>query len=455
MRLSSYVLRNVTRNARRTMLTVLSIGVSMGLVVLLRTFVTELYRGVDASDGIPRLVTRHRTSLGLLIPVRHGEKIRALPGVRAVTPLNWFGGTYVDQEPRNFFARFSVDPQTFFDVYSEYGTETPEQLEAFRRERVACLAGGVLMDRFGWKVGDRITFMGDIYPVDLELTIRGVLRGPEEAWVIFHHKYLEESVGATLGVGTFTTLASDAAMLPAMIEEIDGMFRNSDAETRTETEKAFNLSFIEMLGNIRLLLGSITGVVVFAILLVAAGTMAMAVRERTREIAVLKAIGYARGTIARLLVAEGMLVALAGGGLGMGVTMLLLPRPNLFFAFAGGATTGVVLLIGALVLGALLPERLASETRWRLTTRVQHVLWNFGPWIALVAGLAVMGGLVAAIPAKDWTAFSGGFFTGMTVQPRTIGLCAAITLAIGVFSSVLPAWNASRVSVLEGLGDEG
>lgn len=455
MRLSSYVLRNVTRNARRTLLTILSIGVSMGLVVILRTFVTEIYRGVDASDGIPRIVTRHRTSLGLLIPVRHGEKIRALPGVRAVTPLNWFGGTYKNQEQANFFPRFSVDPETFFSVYTEFRAETPEHLEAFQRERTACLVGRALMERYGWKLGDRIQLMGDIYPVDLDFTIRGVMRGPDEQWMIFHHKYLEESLGRTLGVGTFTTLAEDTSLLPALIEQIDAMFRNSDAETRTETEKAFNLSFIEMLGNIQFLMSSITGVVVFAILLVAAGTMAMAVRERTREIAVLKAIGFQRGTIALLLVAEGMLISFAGGALGIGASALLIPRPRLFLAFGAGAALFVVLLLFTLVLGAVLPERLASDTRWRFPTLLQRLLWNFGPWIALAFGLAVAAFLLAVLPAKDWMAFSGGFFAGMTVVPRTMLLCAGITLAIGLFSSVLPAWNASRVSVLEGLGDEG
>lgn len=293
MTLLSFVWKNMARNRRRTVLTVLSIALSLFLLSTLMTVLTELERESEGGDQHLRLVVRRASSLGDPLPEAYLEKLKRVPGVRLVSVLSWFGGIYVDE--RNFFANFGCDPETIFPMWNE-NRIPPEQLRAFQKERTAAVAGRKLAERFKWRLGDTITLQGTIHPIDLEFTLRGIYTGLDETAFFFHHAYLEEALGRPGKVGTFWLKAASAADVPRIAERVDAMFKNSDAETKTETERAFQLGFVAMLGNVKSLVASISSVVVFTILLVTANTMAMAIRERAREIAILKTLGFRRGS---------------------------------------------------------------------------------------------------------------------------------------------------------------
>jgi putative ABC transport system permease protein len=309
----AFIWKNITRNRRRTVLTILSIALSLFLLSTLMTVLTELGRESPDGDQHLRLVVRRASSLGDPLPESYLDKLKRVPGVRMVHPLSWFGGLYVDE--RNFFANFGCDPETLFPMFNE-NRLPPEQLSAFKKERTAAVAGRKLAERFKWRLGDKITLLGTIYPVDLEFTLRGIYTGLDETAFFFHHAYLDEALGRPGKVGTFWLKAASAAEVPVIAERVDAMFKNSDAETKTETERAFQLGFVAMLGNIKTLISSISSVVVFTILLVTANTMAMSIRERAREIAILKTLGFTRRRLLGLLVAESAGIALAGGLLG-------------------------------------------------------------------------------------------------------------------------------------------
>jgi putative ABC transport system permease protein len=309
----AFVWKNITRNRRRTVLTILSIALSLFLLSTLMTVLTELGRESPDGDQHLRLVVRRASSLGDPLPESYLDRLKRVPGVRMVHALSWFGGIYVDE--RNFFANFGCDPETLFLMFNE-NRVPPEQLAAFKKERTAAVAGRKLAERFKWRLGDKITLQGTIYPVDLEFTLRGIYTGLDETAFFFHHAYLDEALGRPGKVGTFWLKAASAAEVPVIAERVDAMFKNSDAETKTETERAFQLGFVAMLGNIKTLISSISSVVVFTILLVTANTMAMSIRERAREIAILKTLGFTRRRLLGLLVAESAGIALAGGLLG-------------------------------------------------------------------------------------------------------------------------------------------
>jgi putative ABC transport system permease protein len=309
----AFIWKNITRNRRRTVLTILSIALSLFLLSTLMTVLTELGRESPDGDQHLRLVVRRASSLGDPLPESYLDKLKRVPGVRMVHTLSWFGGLYVDE--RNFFANFGCDPETLFPMFNE-NRLPPEQLSAFKKERTAAVAGRKLAERFKWRLGDKITLLGTIYPVDLEFTLRGIYTGLDETAFFFHHAYLDEALGRPGKVGTFWLKAASAAEVPVIAERVDSMFKNSDAETKTETERAFQLGFVAMLGNIKTLISSISSVVVFTILLVTANTMAMSIRERAREIAILKTLGFTRRRLLGLLVAESAGIALAGGLLG-------------------------------------------------------------------------------------------------------------------------------------------
>jgi len=252
------------------------------------------------------------------MPAYYREKIRAIPGVAQVVPENWFGGNYKDaNKSQNFFAQFGTDPEEFFKVYPEWKIP-PDQLEAWQKDRAGAIVDQGLAKKYGWKVGDHIIIQGATFPVDLELTIRGIYT-PDAATnsLYYNQKYVEEAVAFLKGqTGFFSILAQSPEDVPKIQSAVDEMFRNSPQPTKTETEKAFALGFVSMLGNVKAFILSICMAVVFAILLVSANTMAMSIRERTREVAVLKTLGFTRRTILSLFVGEAVTLSLAGGILG-------------------------------------------------------------------------------------------------------------------------------------------
>ena len=371
LRLAPLVIRNVLRNRRRTLLTLASSAVSLSLLALLLAIYQGFFYGEDSSPSEAlRLICRHRVSLTQPLPASHQARLEAVPGVRGVSAWTWFQGVYV--EPKNFFARFAVDADRIFDLRSDWSAP-PEQLKAFKQQRTACAIGEKIANEYKIKVGDRVTIVGDIYAVTLELTVAAVFKHPPNTeCLIFHRDYLSEllPVGSSTrdSVGTYMLLAEKPADVPRIARAIDAMFDNSPYPTRTESEKEFGRSFLAFLGNIKLFLAAICGAVTFTILLVSANTVAMAVRERTREVAILRTLGYTPGEILQLVLAESVLISLLGGLAGLGLGWLLaraIAAGTAGFGFQGikWQAAAIVLGIAALIglLAALVPALAASR----------------------------------------------------------------------------------------------
>ena len=451
MDLFLYMVKSAFRNPRRTGLTAVSLAISMSLVVILQTILLEITKPVGIDESIPRIVVRHRTALTLSLPRPYERKLERVPGIVAVTPMDWFGGIWKDDRFENFFPRFAVDPNNFFDVYIDYKPDTPEMLRAFQNERRGAMIGRKLATRHGFKLGDTITIKGDIYPVDLEVRVVGFFDGPQSDWLIFQLKYLDELLGETVRPGSFFALVESPARVDSILPEIEAMFRNSDAEVKAETEKAFQLSFVEMLGNVKLLINSLVSVVVFAVVMIAASTMALAIRDHTREVATLKAIGFTRPIILGLIVGEGMVVSLVGGGIGLFLSWLLLPQPSWMLAAIGGLVVAGGLGLPMLLLSVILPEVSTGGRIQRALAGARRVMVEYGPPVSIMTGVIVMLLLLQVVPPMDWFTFSGGAIQSFNMRNETLVLGVWITLGVGLISSIIPAWQASRLSVLDGL----
>lgn len=375
MTLTGFVRKNAFRNKLRSGLTVLSMAFSLALLSFLMSMWQAFYgNNLRSEQSAQRLIVRHKVSLANLLPGSYREKIQRIPGVVKVIPMNWFGGTYKDSTPKNFFARFGTDPDDFFDVYPEL--EIPkDQLDAWKKDRAGAVADAELAKKYGWKIGDRIVLQGDIYPIQLELTLRGIFTAklPNNS-LYFNEKYVEEGVKfAKDQAGFYGILVDSPQNVDRVSHDVDAMFANAPEPTRTETEKAFGLSFLAMLGNVKAFILVISSAAVFTILLVSGNTMAMSIRERTREVAVLKTMGFTRKVILTLFVAESAAVGLLGGILGTLFALLLItvgtkvPQAgNLFviaqhfWMFTAPTAIGVAILAG--FLSSAIPAYGASRT---------------------------------------------------------------------------------------------
>jgi putative ABC transport system permease protein len=371
MTLTRFVTKNAFRNKRRSILTVLSIAFSLLLLTLMMTIWRGFYLDQGSAESSQRLVVRHRVSLTFSLPGYYRDKIRAVPGVEAVVPISWFGGLYKDNKPENFFAQFGTDPDEFFKVYRDLALP-PDQVLAWQRDRQGVIVDSALATKYGWKLGDRIVLQGTIYPVNLELIVRGIYHSnPDNKSVYFNTKYVEEAVAFFKGqAGTFTILAATPADVSKVASTVDDMFRNSPQPTKAESEKAFGLEFVAMMGNVKAFILSICSAVVFATLLVSANTMAMTIRERTREVAVLKTLGFTRRGVLSLFVSEAVALSLVGGVIGAGLGWVLVygltHSPQFFSFFPMKVTFGIgvtALLTSAVVglLSAALPSYHASQ----------------------------------------------------------------------------------------------
>jgi putative ABC transport system permease protein len=318
MTLISFVMRNTFRNKRRSILTMLSISFSLLLLTLMVSIWRTFYIDVGAPDSAKRVITRDRVSLAFFLPAYYRDKIRSLPGVVAVAPMTWFGGRYKDDRPENFFAQLATDPDEYLKVASDK-IIPPDQVLAWQRDRAGALVDVTLANKYGWKIGDKITLLGTIFEVNPELTIRGIYhRDPPQNALYFNAKYLEEAIPWFKGqAGWYSTQLAKPDDVARVSSEIDDMFRNSPEQTKTESEKAFQLSFVATLGNVKAFILGICGAVVFTILLVSANTMAMSVRSRTREVALLKTLGFTRRSVLSLFVFEAVALAVLGGVLGV------------------------------------------------------------------------------------------------------------------------------------------
>jgi len=370
------IFRNAFRHKLRTALTILGIVIAVLAFGLLQTVVDAWYTGVNASSAT-RLITRNAISLIFPLPITYEDKIRHVPGVSTVSRSNWFGGIYIDK--RNFFAQFATDAQPFFELYPEYHL-APDQMKAFVLDRKGCVVGRKLAQTYGWKLGDTIPLRGTIFPGNWEFVIRGIYEGAEaktdESQFIFHWDYLNESIKKTSPrranqVGIYLVGINDADRAAEISREIDAMFRNSLAETLTETEKAFALGFISMVEAIVAAIRIVSFVIIVIIMAVMANTMAMSARERTSEYATLKALGFGPVYVQTLIYGESLLIALSGGLLGIIATVPLVRgfgavMVKLFPVFQFSPTTlamqvGAVLVMG--IVAAAVPAVRASRVR--------------------------------------------------------------------------------------------
>ena len=379
--------KNALRNRRRSALTIASMAFSLCLLGVL----FALYRGLFLAPTTPgqelRLVTHHKVSITQSMPLSYEDRIRRVPGVRDTSVWQWFGGTYKDaRDSKNFFARFSVEPDHFFNVFQEI--EIPDdQKQAFVHLRTGAIASSDLASSLGWKLGQKIFLTGDIFPVNPELTLVGIFNDPDATQTLFFsQEYLREMLGAGSPqqdqIGAFEVQADSPEAVKQIGPAIDAMFENSTAPTKTESEQAFGLQFISFLGNVKMFLMTICAAVTFTILLVSANTVAMSVRERVRETGILKTLGYTPRAILLMILGE----------------------------------AGVISLIGA-VLGLAIASQLTSL-------------------------VAKAGGFLS-------------FLSTLAITPDVAALCLAIALVIGVASSFIPAWSASRASILDALRNAG
>jgi putative ABC transport system permease protein len=325
MFLLKLLLRNAFRHKLRTFLTILSITIAILAFGLLRTFISAWYAGVAASSA-SRLVTRNSISLIFPLPLSYKEKIRQIEGVKQVSWGTWFGGIYIDE--KNFFANFAVDPRTYLDLYPEFAL-TPDQREAFFRERKSFVAGRKLAERFKWRIGDTVVLRGTIFPGNWEFVLRGIYRGKDETvdetQFFFHWDYLNETLKKTVSiradqVGWYMIGITQPDRSTTVALAIDKAFKNSLAETITETEKAFQLSFISMSEAIIIAIQLVSIVIIIIIIAVAANTMAMTARERIGEYAIFKTLGYTGLPIATMIIGESMVISLIGGVFGVVLT---------------------------------------------------------------------------------------------------------------------------------------
>ena len=374
------VFRNAFRHKLRTTLTVVGIIVAITAFGMLRTIVDAWYAGANASSSA-RLVTRSSVSLVFSLPLNYAQKIRQVPGVTSVGWANWFGGVY--QTERNFFAQFAISP-SYLDMYPEFVLSDAER-KAFVADRVGAIAGRKLADKFGWKVGDQIPIRGTIYPGTWTFTLRGIYEGAEEgtdtSTFFFHFDYLNESVKRQFPrrgdqAGVFIEQLRDPDEAAAVSQAIDTTFRNSLAETLTETEKAFQLGFVAMSEAILLAIQAVSYVVIVIIMAVMANTMAMTARERYGEYATFKALGFSNGFVAMLIFAESLGIAVLGGVLGIAFTFPM---------------------------------------------------------------------------AEAFASTVGSILSGFHVSEETIAMQFAAAVVIGVVAAAIPAWNAARVRIVDGL----
>ena len=384
MKFLSYIFRNARRNPIRSFLTIASTSISLFLMMILVTFFA-INDEVSSTLGVHnRIVTMNSQGFAGVLPITRVAEVAAMDGVVAATPFSWYGGKYGEETMP--FAQFGVDPDTIFTIYDEFKVP-PDQLKAFQEDRAGCVVGRKLAEDRGLKVGDPLPLKGDIYPFDLNLTIRAIYDGPvnrDLRMCMFHWDYLDEGLkrdakGQGSGnAGIIVVKCKNGDVMTSLSRKIDAQYLNSDTPTRTQTEEAFGKMFAEMMGDLQGMMRNIGLAVVFSLFCVSGNAMAMALRERTTEVAVLKAIGFSKGLVIFLVLAEAVLVSGLGG-----------------------------------VLGAI--------------------------------------GSKLLFDVVDISPYSGGFLPFFFISWPTALMGLAVSLFIGFASGFIPAINAARLSVVNGL----
>jgi putative ABC transport system permease protein len=377
MKIFKLIFKNAFRHKLRSFLTIIGIAVALIAFGLLRTVVTAWYAGVDASSA-NRLITRQAVSFIFPLPLSYRDKISSLPGVSKVSYQNWFGGVYKDKN--QFFARLAADPETIFDVYPEYMI-SPAELETFKKERNSTIIGADIAKQYNLKVGDQMSLDGDIFPGRWDFVIRAIYqpkyKNTDATQMLFNWDYLNErmkaeSPGRANQVGWYIVQISDPSKAAVISDEIDALFKNSPAETKTETERAFTQGFISSSGAIITAMNFMSWAIVGIILLVLGNTMIMAARERTREYAVFKTLGFSAFHLTGLIFGESMLISCLGGGIGLLLTFPIVSGfekviPKGFMpVFELEPITIVFLISSALLIGviaAIFPIQRALRTK--------------------------------------------------------------------------------------------
>ncbi|MQY51745.1 ABC transporter permease [Rhodocyclus tenuis] len=374
--LLALIFRNAFRHRLRTLLTMVGLAVAILAYGLLSTVISAWYAGADGASGA-RLITRNSISLVFPLPITYREKIRQIDGVRAITLANWFGGVY--KEPKNFFPQFAIEPESYLNIYSEFRL-TDEERREFLRDRKGCIVGAKLARTYGFKVGDTITLQGRVFPGNWDFVIRGIYTGRDAktdvSQMLFHWDYLNETLkkrwpGRANEVGVYVVDIGDSARAAEISRAIDIQFKNSNAETLTETDRAFQLGFVSRTESIVVAIRLVSYVVIFIILAVMANTMAMTVRERTAEYATLKALGFSPLFVILLIYGESLAIAAIGGGVGIAATFpvaaLFAKTLGKFFpVFDVSSTTVGLQMLWALLVGlisAFFPARRAARVK--------------------------------------------------------------------------------------------
>ncbi|HEV2117501.1 MAG TPA: FtsX-like permease family protein [Terriglobales bacterium] len=372
MKYGHLIIANLFRKKIRTTLTLGSFAVALFLFGLLAIVRGAFNQGLDVA-GSNRLIVINKVSLIQPLPVAYQERLERVPGIKEVTHNNWFGGIY--QDPKNFFAQLAIDDDTFHSIYPEF-LIPDDQWKAYKEDREGAIVGVKLAKRFGWKVGDRIPIKGTIFPGTWEFNIRAIYTGKRPAddttqfW--FHYKYLEERENQYWHglVGWYVVKIDSPDNAVKIAKAIDSTFANSPWETKTDTEQAFAASFAKQAGNISFLIMSIGAVVFFTLLLVAGNTMAIAVRERIRELAVLKAVGFSDTFVLLLVVFESVVVAAIGGGVGLVLAKLLTLNGDptggmlpFFYLSAAAIAVGAVLALAVGLAAGIWPAYSAGRLK--------------------------------------------------------------------------------------------
>ncbi len=376
MKVLKLIFKNALRHKLRTFLTIIGITIAVIAFGLLRTVVTIWDSSVDATMA-DRLITRQAVSFIFPLPYAYYEKIKNVPGVKEVTFANWFQGVYKDKD--NFFARLAINQETFFDVYSEF-LISEEELSVFKRERNACVIGETIAKQYNIKIGDMMVLDGDIYPGRWEFIVRGIYKpknkNTDGTQMLFHWSYVDERMRMedpirAGDVGWYIVKIEDPSRSAEISEQIDALFKNSPAETKTETEKAFAQGFVSASGAIITAMNFLSFVIIGVIMLVLANTMIMSARERTKEYAVLKTLGFSSKHLTGLIMGESMMISSIGGGIGIILTYPIvaafeeaIPKGFFPFFFVEPITTiyalTAVLLIG--LLASIFPLQRALKT---------------------------------------------------------------------------------------------
>lgn len=376
MKFIPLVWSNLMRKKVRTVLTLLSIFMAFLLFGYLSAIKVALSAGVEVA-GADRLVIRHKVSIIQLLPENYEAQIEQVDGVEDAVHATWFGGIYI--EPKNFFPSFPIQPDEYFEMFPEL-VVSDDAMERFRATRGGAIVGRSTADRFEWNVGDTVTLQSPIWrrkdgsnnwQFDIVGIYDGAEKGTDTTQFLFRHDYFDEARGFGQGqVGWYTVRVGDPEHADRIASDIDALFANSPAETKTETEGAFVGAFAKQIGNIAAIMIAVVSAVFFTILLVAGNTMAQSVRERIGELAVLKALGFTGNQVMSLVLAESMLMVGLGGLMGLGLARFLtsLGDPTggalpIFFLPTRDLFVGLALVVALGLVAGFFPAMQAMRLR--------------------------------------------------------------------------------------------